>query len=354
MKICTLILAVWLVQPVSAQIRLQRATADLLFQQYDTLQTSGISVLVIKNGKKIYDRSFGLSNIETREKTSSLSNYRIASVTKSFTAMAIMMLRDDDRLSLSDSLTKYFPETAPYGNTVTIRQLLNHTAGLPNYGNLLPPNQQEPLSDLDVLNILERQDSTLFPPGSRFDYSNSAYVMLGLIIEKASGLPYAEFLQKRIFQPLQMEHTTVNNRSGNIANRAYGYSLADGKPIPKDQSIFSYLQGDGGIYSSTHDFYNWDQALYTEKLITAGTMKETFTESARRSNAVAYGYGWEIEQRFGLERIFHAGGTSGFSSYYVRYPARKFSIIVFANQSTGIDLSGYVDALEKIFLKDAR
>lgn len=354
MKLCTLILAIWLVQPVSAQLRLQRATADLLFQQYDTLQTSGISVLVIKNGKKLYDRSFGLSNIEPREKATSHSNYRIASVTKSFTAMAIMLLRDDGKLSLNDPLSKFFPETAPCGNTVTIRQMLNHTAGLPNYGNLLPPNQQEPLSDQDVLHILERQDSTLFPPGSRFDYSNTAYVMLGLIVEQASGLTFAEFLQRRIFQPLMMEHSTVNSRTGNIANRAYGYSLAEGKIIPKDQSIFSYLRGDGGIYTSTHDFYYWDQALYTEKLVKAATLKEMFTESSRRSAETGYGYGWEIENRYGQERIFHSGGTSGFSSFYVRYPARRFSIIILANQSTGADLERYVNALEKIFLKDAR
>ncbi len=254
---------------------------------------------------------------------------------------------------MDDKLVKFFPELTSFGNNITVRQLLVHTSGLVSYGDILPGPLTEPLTDTTVLRLLATQDTTRFSPGSRFDYSNTGYVLLGLIVEKASGIPFPAFLQQRIFRPLGMRHSTVNNREGNIANRAYGYNLKDGKFVAKDQSMFSYLQGDGGIYSSTADFYHWDQALYSNKLVPAATLQEIFTPASRPTPDLGYGYGWEIDNKHGLERIMHTGGTSGFSSYYVRYPGKRFSIILFANQNEGLSLGPVAESLEKIFLPEA-
>lgn len=342
-------------QPASAQRADPRAAAtDSLFSRYDTIQTTSISVMVIRKGRILYERSFGLAEIETGRKATPATNYRIASVTKPFTAMAIMMLRDQGKLSLDDPLSKFFPKTAAYGNQVTVRQMLNHTSGLLSYSSLIPPGTTVPLKDEDVLHMLEKQDSTRFKPGERFSYSNTAYVLLGLIVEQVSGMPFARFLEQRIFRPLKMTNTKLNSLTGDIPDRAYGYNLKNGKLLREDQNLTSYLLGDGGIYSSIRDFYQWDQALYKQKLVKRKTMKEIFTPSSWETPVVAYGYGWYLEKKHRLERVSHSGGTTGFSSYFARYPEKKFSIIIFANQDDGLALAPFADAVEKIYLEEAR
>ncbi|MBC9794942.1 serine hydrolase domain-containing protein [Sinomicrobium weinanense] len=239
---------------------------DSIFSNYDTIHTSGISIMVLKNGKILYNKSFGLSDIQNRHKASENTNYRIASVTKSFTAMAIMMLRDEGKLKLDDRLTEFFPDIPAYGKKVTIRQMLIHTSGLLGYAQLVRPERTDPLTDTDVLHLMERQDSTVFEPGSQFSYNNTAYVLLGLIVEKASGISFADFLRQRIFDPLGMTNSTLNSRTGVIANRAYGYNLKGDKLVKEDQNLYSYLLGDGGIYTSVSDFYKWDQVERTDKV----------------------------------------------------------------------------------------
>ncbi|GAA4312978.1 serine hydrolase domain-containing protein [Compostibacter hankyongensis] len=331
---------------------LKTRSVDSLFRNYNTDNTSGISVMVIKDGRIIYNRSFGLADIENKVPATSQTNYRIASVTKQFTAMAIMMLKEDKKLSLNDHLRKFFPYLPAYTDEITIRNMLNHTAGLPGYGDLVAKGTTQPLTDTDVLGLIRKTDTPAFKPGSRFSYSNTAYVLLGLVVEKVSGMPFKDFLRQRIFTPLKMTQTTVNSMTGSIPDRAYGYNLRDGGLKKEDQSLYSYLLGDGGIYSSVDDFYKWDQALYTPKLVKPATLKEIFTESSKETPTSAYGYGWYIDEKFGEKRVSHSGGTTGFSSYYVRYPDIRFSVIVFANQDEGVTLGPVVDAIEDIYLKE--
>jgi len=326
--------------------------ADSLFKSYNTRNTSAISAMVIKDGKIIYNHSFGLADIENKVPATPLTNYRIASVTKQFTAMCIMMLKEDGKLALDDKLNKFFPSLPGYTSNITIQQMLNHTSGLPDYGDLVSPGITRPLNDTDVLHLLEKTEKRVFEPGARFAYSNTAYVLLGLIIEKVSGMPFKDFLRKRVFIPLNMRQTTVNSQTDSIPNRAYGYNLRDGRLKKEDQSLYSYLLGDGGIYSSVADFYKWDQALYTNKLVKPATLKEIFTQSSRENPVQAHGYGWYIDEKFGKKRVSHSGGTTGFSSFYVRYPAIRFSIIVFANQDEGVTLEPIVNAIENIYLNE--
>ncbi|MDJ1470188.1 serine hydrolase domain-containing protein [Xanthocytophaga flava] len=329
--------------------RLNIEAVDRLFSKYDTLQSSSVSIMIVENGKICYNRSFGLAEIETGRKATASTNYRIASVTKPFTAMAILMLRDAGKLNLEDPLTKFFPSIPAFGKQVTIQQMLNHTSGLAGYGDFIAESTIEPLQDEDVLHMVEKQDSTRFQPGSEFSYSNTAYVLLGLIVEKVSGKSFADFMKEHIFKPLQMDNSTLNSRTGVIANRAYGYNLIEGTLLRQDQSLYSYLLGDGGIYSSLTDFYKWDQALYSNKLVKKSTLKEMFMVSSHETPDIGYGYGWYTEKRFGQERISHSGGTTGFSSYYVRYPSKKFSIILFANQDDGFAAEPFVNAIEQMY-----
>jgi CubicO group peptidase (beta-lactamase class C family) len=327
------------------------AAVDSLFSHYNTTSTTGASVMVIRNGEIIYNHAFGLADMERKVPATQQSNYRIASITKQFTAMAIMMLKEDGKLSLDDRLNKFFPSLPAYTSEITIRRMLNHTAGLPSYGDLIPPDRTEPLTDTDVLHLIEKTDTAMFSPGSKFEYSNTAYVLLGLVVAKVSGMPYGEFLKKRIFEPAGMAHTMVNSKTDSIPNRAYGYTLKEDKLIKKDQSRYSYLLGDGGVYSSVEDFYKWDQALYTSKLVKPETLKEIMTESSKEGD-IPYGYGWYLQEKYGTCCVWHSGGTSGFSTYYARYPKEKFSVILFANQADGISTEDLGRKIEDIYMKE--
>jgi CubicO group peptidase (beta-lactamase class C family) len=327
------------------------SAVDTLFKKYAAAGTSGISVMVIQDGKAVYNRSFGNAEVSTGRKVTPSTNYRIASVTKSFTAMAVLILRDEGKLALEDKLSKFFSGLPSFADSITVHQMLVHTSGLITYGNSVPKDLSRPMNDYDVLEIVKKQDSTNFKPGTKFRYSNTAYVLLGLIVEKVSGMGFDAFLNSKVFKPLKMSGTVFNNVDGKILNRAYGYNERDGKLLLEDQSEASYLRGDGGIYSSVKDFFLWDQALYSDKLVKATTMKEIFTPGAYEAPGLGYGFGWYIEKRFGMDRISHSGGTTGFSSYYVRYPEKKFSIVVFGNQDEGLALDPIVSGIEKIYLQ---
>jgi CubicO group peptidase (beta-lactamase class C family) len=351
MKKILLLLALCFSAPlIFAQNPLMQAKAvESLFSHYTVDERSGISVLVIRDGDKIFNRSFGFAEISAKRKATNATNYRIASVTKSFTAMAVLMLRDQGKLKLEDPLSSFFPGLPSFAGEITVKEMINHTSGLKSYGDA---PKGTTFTDMDILRVVEKQDSTKFVPGSRFSYSNTAYVLLGLIVQKVSGLSLADFVRRNIFVPLKMKNSTFNNREGKIINRAYGYNLRNGKLVLEDQSDASYLQGDGGIYSSIDDFYHWDQALYSDKLLSRKTMDEIFSPSSTEAVGLDYGYGWYIENRFGTKRVSHSGGTTGFSSYYVRYPEKKFSIVIFANQNEGLALDPIIMAIERIYLQN--
>ncbi|WP_256006910.1 serine hydrolase domain-containing protein [Pedobacter deserti] len=349
MKILSVLIATFLTGNLFAQSTPEQIRAvDSIFSRYKSPETTGISVMVIRDGRKLYSRSFGYADIARKVRATSKTNYRIASVTKPFTAMAILMLRDQGKLDLGDRLDAFFPDLPAFSKEITVKQMINHTSGLKSYGSV--PTSR-PLKDINVLHIVAEQDSTNFKPGTKFSYSNTAYVLLGLIVEKVSGLPFDEFVRRHIFKPLKMANSTFNNMEGTIPNRAYGYNPKDGKLVLDDQSTASYLQGDGGIYSSIDDFYYWDQALYGDKLVKRETLNEIFSPSSNETPEIAYGYGWYIERRYNATRISHSGGTTGFSSYYVRYPEKKFSIVVFGNQDDGLALDPIITAIERIYLR---
>jgi CubicO group peptidase (beta-lactamase class C family) len=304
--------------------------------EFDRPDVPGLVFACIEHGKASSVRSYGLANLETRARCQPRTNFRLASVSKAFTAMAILILAERGGLSLEDRLPRFFPGFPRDGKEITIRHLLTHTSGLLDYEDLIAAGATAALKDRDVLEILQRQDKTHFGVGARFRYNNGGYALLALMVELVSGRTFAEFLRESIFLPLGM-NSTVAYEAGiaEVTHRALGYSKRGKAFEQTDQSLTSAVLGDGGIYSSVHDLCKWDQALDTEKLIRRPLLQQAFTAHCSMSDAPGsgYGFGWYVERRGGEEHVWHHGSTCGFSASFHRYPARKRSVILLANRS---------------------
>lgn len=331
------------------------AAVAALFREYDRAGAPGASVLVARRGKVIYKRAFGLANLEDRTGATTRTNYRLASVSKQFTAMSIMILAERGKLSYDSKLTDFFPGFPPYGDRITVRELLNHTSGLADYEDLIPAGTTTPLKDRQVLELLSRERATVFTPGSRFGYSNSGYAMLALIVEKASGIRFAEFLRRNIFAPLGMRGTVAYEQNvSTVRARAYGYTRGAEGFRKNDQSLTSSVLGDGGIYSSVEDLYRWDQALYSDRLVSRQAIKLAFAPAvASDHEGAAYGFGWFVETYRGVGTVWHYGSTAGFSTAIERFPERRLTVVVLVNRDT-VDAHKLARKIADIYLFDAR
>jgi CubicO group peptidase (beta-lactamase class C family) len=317
--------------------------------KFDRPNVPGLALMLIENGTASVTRSFGLANLATGLRCEPRTNFRLASVTKQFTAMAILILAERAGLSLEDKLARFFPDFPPYGKAITIRQLLTHTSGLPDYEDLIPLDGTVAVKDRDVLEVLQRQDETWFPPGARFGYSNGGYALLALIVEIVSGLGFARFLRENIFLPLGMNNSVAYEAGkSEVPHRAIGYCDMGSFFAERDQSLTSAVLGDGGIYSSVLDLFQWDQALYTEKLIRRSLLREAFTAHSRVSDmrGSGYGFGWYVKGQGYKKDLWHYGSTCGFTTSFHRFPAKKRSVILLANR--------YSAGLEKIVRKIAK
>lgn len=297
--------------------------------------------MLIEDGKPVLSSSYGLANLEAKTPCAAETNYRLASVTKQFTAMSILILAQRGQLSLDDSITKFFPGFPDCGSAIKLRMVLSHTSGLLDYEDLMPASFTGQVHDRDVLELLRQQNKTMFPPGTKFHYSNTGYSFLALIVGAVSGKPFAQFLHDNIFQPLGMNNSVAYERGiSTVPNRAFGYHAVESADKKRrvfefsDQSTTSAVLGDGGIYSSTVDMAKWDQALYTEKLISHELFKEAVTAHSTTSDFdhSGYGYGWYVGKRHGVPCYWHYGSTCGFSTHIERYPEKKLSLIVLTNR----------------------
>lgn len=302
---------------------------DVLMKRYAG-DVPGASLLVVRDGRPVIRRSYGQANLEDRIAATPETDYRLASVTKQFTAAAILLLVEDGRLSLDDRPKKWLSSLPPSLDPVTIRQLLTHSSGIVDYEDVIPTGTTAQLHDADVLHLLESQDSTYFNPGTAYRYSNSGYALLALIVERASGKSFATFLRERIFIPLGMSHTVAYEEGiSTVPNRAYGYTTRDGKWTRKDQSVTSAVLGDGGIYSSIDDLVRWDAAWYDSRLLrdeSRALAVQPHTDTDKPE--VKYGFGWRITG----ETLWHSGETSGFRNVIVRYPKRRLTVVILTNR----------------------
>ncbi len=300
---------------------------DLLFQAYQD-DAPGAAVMVIHKGEVIDERYYGLADLKHMTRISSMTNFRLASVSKQFTAMAVLQLMDQGKIDFSTGLREIFPEFPDYAEAINYGQLLHHTSGLIKYEKLIPDSATVPVRDSDVLDLLLQQDTTYFPPGSNYGYSNGGYALLALTVERLSGLSFSEYLDENIFKPIGMDGSVAFVRGVNsISNRAFGYNVENNITEFSDQDMTSSVLGDGGIYSSIADMYKWDQALYNFDLVAEAWLDSAFSPWLKN-----YGCGWRIEDYKGLKRISHTGSSCGFRTDYMRFPEFEFSIIILTNR----------------------
>jgi len=308
----------------------------------------GASVLVVQDGKVRLKRAYGLAVVEEKRRVTPGTLFRLASVSKQFTAAAVLLLAERGQLSLDDSITKFFPDFPAYGRDIRVRHLLNHTSGLLAYEEFIPADATEPVLDADVLTILQRQERTYFPPGTNFRYSNSGYALLALIVEKVSSQPFPEFLRRNIFAPLGMRHTRMNLRDARLdSRRAFGYSQRESAWERTDQSLTSYVLGDGGIYSSIEDLSRWEKELSSPRLLRPETLAQAMSattparplredrDAAEADAGLGYGFGWFVGAHRGLPVVWHGGSTRGFRTHILRVPARRLSVILLTNRNEG-------------------
>jgi CubicO group peptidase (beta-lactamase class C family) len=302
---------------------------DALMHDYSG-NVPGASVLVLRDGAPLVRRSYGMADLEAQVAATPQTNYRLASVSKQFTAASILLLAEDGRLHLDDKVRHWLPTLPHVADPITIRHLLTHTSGLIDYEDVMDPADTRQVHDADVLTLLESQDRTYFAPGTGYRYSNSGYALLALIVERASKQRYADFLRERIFRPLGMANTVAYEAGiSEVAQRAFGYSFENHAWVRTDQSTTSAVLGDGGIYSSIDDLARWDAALYDERLLKSASLQQAFTPfTATDDPDVRYGFGWRITG----ETLWHSGETIGFRNVIVRYPKRHMTVIVLTNR----------------------
>jgi len=304
---------------------------DELVQQYVKQDKLNGCILVVKDHQLIYKKAFGLANPETGEVLTLNHRLRLASVTKQFTAMAIMILKEQGKLDYDDDIRKFLPEL-PY-EEITIRQVLSHNSGLPDYGELLEnywdtihaeTAQRKLANNYAVLDLLvEHQPLVLFAPGEDHKYSNTGYNLLALIVERVSGLSYQDFMKANVFGPAGMKNTFVNAADEYLPSelRARGFRESkDGNGYYIcDEHYQNGMFGDGGIYSTIGDMFLWDQVLYTDKLVSQESLLEAFSKSKLNNGAeVGYGFGWSVIEDERGDFVAHGGGWVGFSTFIVR------------------------------------
>jgi CubicO group peptidase (beta-lactamase class C family) len=285
------------------------------------------SILIARDGHVLMRKGYGMANYETDVPNTPQTKFRLGSITKQFTAVAIMMLQERGKLSVQDSICKYVPECPAAWQPVRIHHLLTHTSGIWNLTNSPDYRKTMSLPSTPTETIARFKDKPLdFTPGERFNYSNSGYILLGYLVEKVSGQTYEAFLRENIFEPLKMMNTGYDNPNTVLKNRASGYSMRTGNLTNALYLDMTIPFAAGALYSTVEDLYLWDQSLYTEKLVKQKTLDAVFTPF--KSN---YGYGFAIEKRFGLRNITHGGAINGFTSFISRFPDERATIIVLNN-----------------------
>lgn len=310
----------------------KQEVVNFLFRDYIGEKPSA-SFIVIKDGQIEDCQSFGYANLENKILANCETNYRIASVTKQFTAMGILILINQGKLNYDTKLTEIITEFPEYGKEITIKNLLSHRSGLQSYYKMYPKDSEKQLVDKEVLNLLIKQDSLLFPANTNYRYSNSGYAVLAMVIERVSGKTFQDFLAEEIFKKLSMTHSTVYSKDKLIKNRAFGYKLKDSIYEKRDQSIWSAILGDGGIYSSVSDYAKWDKALYNETLVSKDLLDDAFSnwDENGKTDESGYGFGWQIDMKNSKKYLFHGGSSSGFLNTTLRIPSEKITVAIFSN-----------------------
>jgi CubicO group peptidase (beta-lactamase class C family) len=303
---------------------------DELLTAYAKQNKLNGSVLVAQQGKVIYQKGFGYRNAETKTPNDVNSIFQIGSITKQITAAVIMQLQQEGKLSVQDKLSKYFPGFTN-GDKITIENLLTHTSGIYNYTNdtvIMKNDVTRHYAQEELMKLFKSYPSD-FEPGTKWNYSNTAYSLLGYIIEKVEKKPYEKVVRERIFQPLGMVHSGFDFTNLSSPDKTKGYFSLNPKPMPAPIVDSTIAFSAGAIYTTLADLYKWDRAIYTNKILKPESWKSVFTPYKNK-----YGYGWGIDSMYGRQITSHSGGIHGYSSYIIRFPQDEVVIIAFDNSSS--------------------
>lgn len=315
----------------------------------------GVSVAVTAADRVLFTKGYGLANVEWSAPATSDTVYEIASLTKPFTAIAIMMLTESGLVALDDQVSRYLTRSPAHWADITIRHLLTHTSGIPDYF-AIPTLRAAPggmwqreCAPGDLLNILFSAQLE-FGAGNRFAYSNSGYWLLGQLIEAVTGNSYERFLSDRILAPLGMNATRRMDRKAIIPNRASGYIWRDSLLLNAPHTSTTWAYSEGGLVSSVSDLVRWDAALWSGKLLSVGALAQMATPVRLNDGTdFHYGFGWIIGTNSQRREIYVTGNKPGFSAIVRRFPDEGLSVIVLANMEGGIDLEGMAFQLASIF-----
>jgi len=329
-----------------------QSSVAMALSDYDGPNQPGACVLARHNGALLYERCFGIADFETQQHATPETNFRLASVTKQFTATAVLRLVQDGAFGTGTALTQILQEFPSYGDAITVHHLLTHTSGLMAYENVLPSGDESQITDSGVLALMEAQDSTYFVPGSAFRYSNSGYAVLSQIVERVSGVGFGEYLQQHVFAPVGMAGTVAHVAGvTTVPNRAYGYSRGqDGSWERTDQSRTSAVLGDGGIYSSIRDLNRWLAVVEGRSSVLAPELARLLFEETFLTDGTTagYGYGWFIDEYRDRRRFRHDGTTIGFRNEIRVFPDDQLSVVLLTNRNEiGESLK---DAISDVFL----
>lgn len=305
------------------------AKAEALINGYVKADRFSGAVLIARDGKPVLREGFGLANREWDVAVTPDTEFRLGSITKQFTATAILQLVEQGKIGLDDPISKYYAVAPPAWSKVTIRHLLTHRSGIPSYTDA--PDFFSKVSKIDrtpeEIIALTRDQPLHFEPGSKFEYDNSGYILLGYVVEKVSGQKYADYLREHIFKPLGMDHTGYEVSEELLRHRASGYALEPDGTVHNAQYIAMTLPyAAGSLYSNVDDLLAWDQALYAEKPLKPASMADMYTDHGDH-----YGYGWDVRETDGRRQWSHGGGINGFHTFIARYPDQKLTVIVLSN-----------------------
>lgn len=313
--------------------------ADALLSGLIETNDPGVVVLVAENGKILFEKGYGLADLEHHVPVTPQTTFRIGSITKQFTASAILKLQEEGKLSVDDKLSKYIPDF-PRGDEVTLRELLTMTSGIHDY-----------IDEPDLLNRVTNATTTGalieeikkypydFDPGTKWRYDSSGYLLLGYIVEMVSGRSYEDFLRDNFFQPLRMTNTGVFRVHLGLPHEALGYSLGTNGFARALNWDMSWAFGCGALYSTAEDLYRWNEGVFNGRVLDAASLQEAFTPVRQYQGQVnsdtGYGFGWEVNRHRGLREISHGGGLEGFSNFLLRAPDEKFTMAIMANSWPG-------------------
>ena len=306
---------------------------DKRFSRYNELLCPGLAVMVIQDSVTIFKKGYGYSNLATKEKIDCDTNFRMASVSKQFTAMAVAILEERGKISRHDYISQYLPDVPQYMQEIKVWHLIHHLSGLPDYADALwCDDKSKPLvSNHDVYAYYKKQNKLDSAVGEKYDYSNGGYSLLALVVENAAGQLFKDFSRDNIFVPAGMTNTQIIEYPTSISSQAISY----GEWPHFDDIDFNTgnaLQGEDGVYTSLNDMESWLNAIDNNSLVNGATSKKIFSPVETSSGeSVKYGYGWEFEKYNSVDIIVHEGSWVGFNTVVAKAPERNTWFVGFSN-----------------------